>query len=148
MIKISVKNISITVLLSFLFFSCISCGGGTGTIEAVSVPNGEFQKFVSDGQGMAPEQFVDWWNNTERYNGWTFSYYGQNGIVWPDNSTAEEIYQSRVINCYRISKICQAIFGGELIFVSQPNSNYDHYYLRLKNGKIDNNGLILKFSKE
>lgn len=147
MIKISVKNISITVLLSFLFFLVVSCGGGGGTIEAVSVPSSEFQKFVADGRGMTPEQFVEWWNDNESKNGWTFSYYGQNGLVWPDNDSPEQIYNSKIINCFRISKLLQYIYGGEIIYVSQPNLNYDHCYLLLLPNKniIDNNGLTLTY---
>lgn len=144
MIRISVKNISITVLLSFLFFFVVSCGGGTGSIEAVSVPSGEFQQFVSQSKEKSPSEFCHWWNSQKAE--WTFSYYNENGLKWPDGSTVEEIYTSKIVNCYRISKLCQAIFGGELIFVSQPGSQYDHYYLRLKDGKIDNCGLELKWT--
>jgi len=145
MIRINIKNISIVCILSSIFFFCISCGGGSGTIEAVSVPSGDFQQFVNANQAVTPEQFCQWWN-TSGNKDWKFSYYGQNGLVWPDNDTAEQIYQSKITNCFRVSKLLQSIYGGELVFVSQPDSEYDHYYLRLPdNSIIDNNGLILKY---
>jgi hypothetical protein len=121
-----------------------SCGGKEVSIVAVVTPSGEFQQFVLDARGMTPAEFCLWWNGQQ--DKWKFSYYNENGLIWPDKSTAEEIYQSRVINCYRVSKMLQFVYGGELIFVSQPTSNYDHYYLKLPNGDIiDNSGLTLKY---
>jgi len=137
----------ISLLLILLFLS--SCGGGSGTnglgsLEVVNpTPSGEFLQFVSKSQFQTPEEFIISWNNQK--NNWKFSYYGENNLTWPDYSSPEEIYNSRIINCYRISKLLQYIYNGELVFVNQEGlSNYDHCYLLLPNGNIiNNNGVTL-----
>lgn len=138
-------NFTLILLFICLFFYLVSCGNNNTAIPIVPTPSGDFQQFVSEGQQKSPEEFVAWWNDSERCNGWTFSYYGQNGLTWPDNSTAEQIFASKKVNCYRISVLLRAIYGGEIVYVSQPNSQYDHYYLKIQNGKIDNCGLVLKW---
>lgn len=146
MFHFSEKLFTLIAIFSCLFFYLVSCGNNNTAVPTVPTPSGGFQQFVSDSQKMTPENFVTWWNDSERYNGWKFSYYNENGLKWPDTDTAEQIYNSHVINCYRISLLLQFIYSGELIFVSQPTSNYDHYYLKLPNGDIiDNNGLTLKY---
>lgn len=110
-----------------------------------ATPSVEFQNFLTQSKEKNPEEFCQWWNSQKAE--WTFSYYNQNGLKWPDSSTAEEIYTSKIVNCYRISKLCQAIYGGEIVYVTQVNSEYDHCYLRLKDGKIDNCGLELKWTE-
>jgi hypothetical protein len=96
-------------------------------------------------RGITPAEYTEKWNNKINIS-FKFSYYGENNITWPDNDSPEQIYNSHIVNCYRISLLLQYIYGGELIFVSQPTSNYDHYYLKLPNGDIiDNSGLTLKY---
>lgn len=144
MFHFSTKLFILIVIFSCLFFYLVSCGGNTA-VSVSPTPSGEFQQFVSDGQKMTPEEFVTWWNDSERYNGWIFSYYGQNGLAWPDLSGAEQIFTSKLLNCYRMTVLLQAVYGGEIVYVTQEDSQYDHCYLRLTDGKIDNCGLVLKW---
>ncbi len=42
-------------------------------------------------------------------------------------------------NCYRIGVLLKEIFPGENIFLSRPDSKWDHYYYKLSTGEIINN---------
>jgi len=145
------------LLITMLFFS--SCGGGGGgslTSSAISpsvnnsspvVPvvdtqtQSEFTQWKSEVSSMKPTDFVTWWNDSERYNGWTFSLYGQNGLVWPDSSGAEQIFTSKFLNCYRMTVLLQSVYGGESVYLYQPASNYDHVVLLLYSN--DDKGYIM-----
>lgn len=135
-------NLSFMIILLPFFFFIVSCGsGGISSVSPSVSPSVEFNHFVDANRKKSPEEFVTWWNNTERYNGWTFSYYGKNGLVWPDNSTAEEIFTSKIVNCYRMTVLLQSIYGGEPVYLYQPTSNYDHVVLLLYSN--DEKGYIM-----
>lgn len=137
-------NANLMIVLLPLFFFIVSCGGGSGTIEAVSVPDAEFQQFVSDGQKMTPAEFVTWWNDSESRK-WKFQLYRDqytpdSPLTWPDNNSSSTIFESKLINCYRIGKLLSEIYPGENIKVDQSGSSkWDHYYYKLSTGKIINN---------
>jgi len=143
------------LIVIMLFFS--SCGGGGGgsitssaispSVDTASVPvvntdtQSEFTQWKSEVASMKPVEFVNWWNDSERYNGWTFSLYGQNGLVWPDSSGAEQIFTSKLLNCYRMTVLLQSVYGGESVYLYQPASNYDHVVLLLYSN--DENSYIM-----
>lgn len=140
MIKISVKNISIICVLSFLFFFIVSCGG---LFTSPSTQSTEYSQFISANKNKSPSEFIQYWNSTE-YKNWQFQLYRDqytpsSPLIWPDYSTAENIFSSRLINCYRIGKLLEKIFPGENILVSQPDNKWDHYYYKLSTGEIINN---------
>jgi hypothetical protein len=153
MLKLKFKIILSLFALVLSLLIITSCGGGGGSsglgslenISTTPTPSEEFLRFVNQSKQKSYDQFVIDWNNQK--NNWVFSYYGEHNLTWPDYSSSEEIYNSKVINCYRISKLLQYIYGGELIKVDQTGqSNYDHYYLLLPNGDIiNNNGTTLSY---
>ncbi|MEQ8220759.1 MAG: hypothetical protein ABRQ37_00545 [Candidatus Eremiobacterota bacterium] len=143
-------------LLVIMLFFCSCGGGGGGSITSSAISNSvdtstsvvpvtttqsEFTQWKSQVASMKPTEFVTWWNDSERHNGWTFSLYGQNGLVWPDSSSAEQIFTSKLLNCYRMTVLLQSIYGGESVYLYQPASNYDHVVLLLYSN--DENSYIM-----
>ena len=118
-------------------------GGDEVSVLVVETPSGEFQQFVTKCQNMPIETFIEYWNTEENKN-YKFYFYRQidpnSPISWPDNSASSEIYQSKILNCFRINVLLQPIFPGSVkVLVEQPSVAYDHYYLLLQNGDIINN---------
>ncbi|MEQ8170941.1 MAG: hypothetical protein ABRQ38_18775 [Candidatus Eremiobacterota bacterium] len=145
------------LLVIMLFFSACG-GGGGGSITSSAISNSvdtstsvvpvvdtgtqsEFTQWKSEVASLKPTEFVTWWNDSERHNGWTFSLYGQNGLVWPDSSGAEQIFTSKLLNCYRMTVLLQSVYGGESVYLYQPSSNYDHVVLLLYSN--DENSYIM-----
>lgn len=92
---------------------------------------------------MSVEEFINYWNTVENKN-YKFYFYKpldpNSPVVWPDNDFAFQVYESKIINCYRINLLIQPIFDNStLVKVYQPSVAYDHYYLLLQNGDIINN---------
>lgn len=147
------KLMALMVIMLFLS-SCGGGGGGSITSSAISpsvdtsvVPvvdtntQSAFTQWKSEVSSMTPTNFVTWWNDSERHNRWTFSLYGQNGLVWPDSSGAEQIFTSKLLNCYRMTVLLQSVYGGESVYLYQPASNYDHVVLLLYSN--DEKGYIM-----
>lgn len=123
-----------------------SCSNGNNTGEVISVTptcSLKYEKFLSDSRSKTPEEFIQYWNSIE-YKNWQFQLYKDqytpnSPLTWPDNSFGEDIFSSRLINCYRIGKLLEKIFPGENILISQPDNKWDHYYYKLSTGEIINN---------
>jgi len=114
-------NFKIIILLLCFSFHLTSCNNN----------NTKFTQWKSKVASMKSTEFVTWWNDSERYNEWIFSLYGKNGLVWPDSSSVEQIFTSKLLNCYRMTFLLQSIYGGEPVYLYQPTSNYDHVLLLL-----------------
>lgn len=134
------KQISHLHFLIVCLCLLISCG--SKEVGIVNNSSAEFNNFISKCQNMPVDKFVEYWNTEENKN-YKFYFYRQldpnSPISWPDNDDGSQVYESKIINCYRINILLKSIFSGELVYVYQPSIAYDHYYLLLQNGDIINN---------
>lgn len=142
MFHFSERLILLVIIFSCLFYFVISCGGNTA-VPVVETPSGEFTSFIAKCQNMPIDKFVEYWNTEENKN-YKFYFYKQldpnSPISWPDNDDGSQVYESKIINCYRINILIEKIFDNStLVKVFQPSVAYDHYYLKLQNGDVINN---------
>lgn len=143
MLKLSYFHTELYIVLLFVFLLA-SCGDPN---SSVSQESEEFVRWKSEiPQGTS--EFVEWWNACGR-QGWKFSYYGENGIIYPDRSTPEEVWQSKIINCNRFAILFQPILGGRVRMYPQEGSPYSHVTLLLDSGEeLSLSGLTVTILKE
>ncbi len=135
------KQISHLHFLIVCLCLLISCG--SKEVGIVNNSSAEFNNFISKCQNMPVETFIEYWNTEENKN-YKFYFYRQldpnSPISWPDNDDGSQVYESKILNCYRINILIEKIFDNStLVKVYQPSVAYDHYYLLLQNGDIINN---------
>ena len=134
-------NFILTAIFICLFLSLISCGQNSVTQSIQNTPSPEFLQFVKQSQEKSYQEFANWWNTSESKK-WKWANYAGSGypesseqviLQWPDSSTPEEIYQSKLINCYRATILFQKIYGGEAVYLKQEGKNWSHEVLLLEN---------------
>jgi hypothetical protein len=143
MFHFSGKLFTLIIIFSCLFFYLVSCGGNTAVPVAEKPSFENFNNFISKCQNMPVETFIEYWNTEENKN-YKFYFYRQldpnSPIIWPDNDDGSQVYESKILNCFRINVLLLPIFPGSVkVLIEQPSVAYDHYYLKLQNGDIINN---------
>lgn len=146
MFKLAYFHSDLYIVLLFIFFLFLSsCGGGSPVVSVEE--SREFREWKSKIPQNASE-FVSWWNSTEKNTGWKFSYYGENGITYPDRSTPEEVWQTKIINCNRFVILFQPILGGRARVYPQEGRPYSHVTLLLDSGEeLSLSGLTVSILK-
>lgn len=144
------------ILIPFILFSC-----GSQPLQGIpqETPSVEFNQFVEINRLKSLTEFAEWWNNKENKN-WKWCNYQNSGypvtegqivLQWPDNDNACQVFESKLINCYRATVLFQYIFGGEAIYLSQLSGNWSHEVLLLNTEKkysyISCSGTFLKFGE-
>lgn len=130
MLKLTSFHIDLYIILLVLFLFSVSCG----TSQVVSSPESSEFTAWKETIPSSPSEFVSWWNSQEKAN-WKFSYYGENGIVYPDSSTPEEVWRSKIINCNRFIILFKPVLGGKIRVYPQEGYSYSHVTLVLATGE-------------
>lgn len=146
-----------SVIAIGMFFLLVNsgCGGGGGSsvpeynIEA-NTSSREFQDWLNQ-LPPTPEEFVQYWQEAEVKNGWKTDDWTL--LPWDlhKNDSSYEIWDSKLINCHRMTVLLLEKYNGEYLYLYQGENVYAHavfkgadeggvYYISL-------GGLSLKFCR-
>ena len=151
---IKIKWITLLVLTA-LILTAAGCGGGGGSSTGV-VPeiktnetSDEFQAWLNT-IPATPEEFVTYWEETEVDNGWRYVDWDE--LSWEEHrfDTAEEIWESKLTNCHRMTNLLLGKYDGEYLYIDQEGA-YDHAVFQGTDDQgtyyISQSGLKLKFCR-